>query len=250
MHRILRIFRAPQQETLGRSRKFSVSEYLFSFFVVQYRAYENLSFFSFFLSISKKGERLRARTFLPAIYSLLLENLEMIQGSRSRCVRYVNIRDVEKSHWRFTGHVVLNKYKGRELDRFHVGIIVIDLLLAPRRLRNKMFFLLTFPHLASHLFFSQTLSKIPDLSVWNLIFDEHGMDSIRLSRLIMYRRSCVRELNEMNWIRTIGETVNIKKNNSCIKIDGDKSIGLFERSMDFKNTRKRLLGLRKLCTRQ
>lgn len=180
MHRILRIFRAPQQETLGRSRKFSVSEYLFSFFVVQYRAYENLSFFSFFLSISKKGERLRARTFLPAIYSLLLENLEMIQGSRSRCVRYVNIRDVEKSHWRFTGHVVLNKYKGRELDRFHVGIIVIDLLLAPRRLRNKMFFLLTFPHLASHLFFSQTLSKILDLRLkfdirraWN------GFDSIK-----------------------------------------------------------------------
>lgn len=28
----------------------------------------------------------------PAIYSLLLENLEMIQ----RCIGYVNIRDVEK----------------------------------------------------------------------------------------------------------------------------------------------------------
>lgn len=99
------------------------------------------------------------------------------------------------------------------------------------------------------IFSSLKLSRKFRISVWNLIFDEHGMDSIRLSRLIMYRRSCVHELNEMNWIRTIGETVNIKKNNSCIKIDGDKSIGLFERSMDFKNTRKRLLGLRKLCTR-
>lgn len=129
----------------------------------------------FFFPSRKKENKLER-----AIYSLLLENLEMIQGSRSRCVRYVNIRDVEKSHWRFTGHVVLNKYKGRELDRFHVGIIVIDLLLAPRRLRNKMFFLLTFPHLASHLFFSQTLSKIPDLRLkfdirraWN------GFDSIK-----------------------------------------------------------------------
>lgn len=75
------------------------------------------------------------------------------------------------------------------------------------------------------IFSSLKLSRKFRISVWNLIFDEHGMDSIRLSRLIMYRRSCVHELNEMNWIRTIGETVNIKKNNSCIKIDGDKSIG-------------------------
>lgn len=60
IHRILRIFRAPQQQT----RKFSVSEYLFSsfsfFFVVQYRLWKPSSIF-----LSKKGERVRARTFLP-----------------------------------------------------------------------------------------------------------------------------------------------------------------------------------------
>lgn len=60
IHRILRIFRAPQQQT----RKFSVSEYLFSsfsfFFVVQYRLWKLSSIF-----LSKKGERVRARTFLP-----------------------------------------------------------------------------------------------------------------------------------------------------------------------------------------
>lgn len=46
IHRILRIFRAPQQQT----RKFSVSEYLFSsfsfFFVVQYRLWKPSSIFS------------------------------------------------------------------------------------------------------------------------------------------------------------------------------------------------------------
>lgn len=119
MHRILRIFRAPQHETLGRSRKFSVSEYLFSFssFRQQYRSSSlwKPSYLSslFFLSVGHldKGERFRTRTFLPcsAIYSLLLENLEMIH--RDEYLRYVNIRDVEKNHSRFIGHVVLNKYK-------------------------------------------------------------------------------------------------------------------------------------------
>lgn len=93
------------------------------------------------------------------------------------------------------------------------------------------------------IFFSLKLSQKFRISVWNLIFDEHGMDSIRLSRLTMYRRSCVRELNKMNWIRTIGETVNIKKNNSCIKIDGDKSIGLFH---GFQKHEKKIARLEKI----